>query len=63
LSLFGLGYSWGGFPSLALHVNLDDRKVTRLPAEGPLLRLQIGFEDVIDLKADLEQTFAAAAAG
>jgi cystathionine beta-lyase len=63
LSLFGLGYSWGGFPSLALHVNLDDRKVTRPPTEGPLLRLQIGFEDVTDLKADLEQAFAAAAAG
>jgi cystathionine beta-lyase len=63
LSLFGLGYSWGGFPSLALHVNLDDRKVTRQPTEGPLLRLQIGFEDVTDLKADLEQAFAAAAAG
>lgn len=60
LSLFGLGYSWGGFPSLALEVDLSDRILLRPPEEGPLLRLQIGFEDVADLKADLEKGFAAA---
>jgi len=59
LSLFGLGYSWGGFPSLALHVNLFDRKVTPPPAGGPVLRLQIGLEDVQDLVADLEKGFTA----
>jgi cysteine-S-conjugate beta-lyase len=61
LTLFGLGYSWGGFPSLALHVNLFDRKVTPLPAGGPVLRLQIGLEDIHDLIADLQRGFAAAA--
>ncbi len=61
LSLFGLGYSWGGFASLALHVDLADRKVLAAPSEGPLLRLHIGLEDVDDLKADLERAFAAAA--
>ncbi|WP_428429151.1 cystathionine beta-lyase [Pararhizobium sp.] len=60
LSLFGLGYSWGGFPSLALHVNLDERHILQAPTEGPVLRLHIGLEDVIDLKADLEKGFAAA---
>ena len=60
LSLFGLGYSWGGFASLALHVSLNDRAVTSAPTEGPVLRLQIGLEDVSDLKADLERAFAAA---
>ncbi|MBB3609352.1 cystathionine beta-lyase [Rhizobium sp. BK602] len=60
LSLFGLGYSWGGFPSLALEVDLSDRILLKPPEEGPLLRLQIGFEDVADLKADLEKGFAAA---
>lgn len=63
LSIFGLGYSWGGFPSLALHVSLNDRKTTPGPAEGPLLRLQIGLEDVDDLKADLERAFQAVKAG
>ncbi|MGF6257343.1 cystathionine beta-lyase [Ensifer sp. LBL] len=60
LSIFGLGYSWGGFASLALHVNLDERKVTPVPSEGPVLRLQVGLEDVDDLKADLERAFSAA---
>lgn len=61
LTLFGLGYSWGGFPSLALHVNLFDRKVTPPPTGGPVLRLQIGLEDVSDLIRDLEQGLRSAA--
>ncbi|WP_455273391.1 hypothetical protein [Rhizobium herbae] len=55
LSLFGLGYSWGGFPSLALHVNLDERQILQAPKEGPVLRLHIGLEDVADLKAGLRR--------
>lgn len=62
LSLFGLGYSWGGFQSLALVVDLSDRRVLQAPEEGPLIRLQIGLEDASDLIADLEHGFAAAAA-
>ena len=62
LRYFGLGYSWGGFESLAVHVNLSDRRIRTAPTEGPLIRLQIGLEDVADLKADLERGFAAAAA-
>jgi cystathionine beta-lyase len=61
LSLFGLGYSWGGFQSLALHVELDDRRILEAPSEGPVVRLQIGLEDVADLKADLERGFQAIA--
>jgi cystathionine beta-lyase len=61
LSYFGLGYSWGGFESLALHVNLSDRTICKQPADGPVIRLQIGLEDVADLKKDLEQGFHAAA--
>ncbi|MPR07500.1 cystathionine beta-lyase [Microvirga tunisiensis] len=60
LSLFGLGYSWGGFQSLALHVDLDDRRVLRAPNEGPVIRLHIGLEDIDDLKADLARGFDAA---
>lgn len=62
LSVFGLGYSWGGYESLAVMVNLDDRTICKAPAEGPVIRLQIGLEDVPDLIADLEAGFAAAAA-
>ncbi|MBB3428940.1 cystathionine beta-lyase [Rhizobium sp. BK312] len=60
LSLFGLGYSWGGYQSLALHVDLSDRRIAPAPTEGPVIRLQIGLEDVEDLIADLEHAFAAA---
>jgi cystathionine beta-lyase len=59
LSLFGLGYSWGGFQSLALHVEFDDRRILTAPDEGPVIRLQIGLEDVEDLQADLERGFQA----
>ena len=61
LSLFGLGYSWGGYESLAVHVDLGDRTVGAGAYEGPVMRLQIGLEDVADLKADLEAALAAAA--
>jgi cystathionine beta-lyase len=59
LRLFGLGYSWGGFQSLALQVDLSERNVLRAPSEGPVIRLQIGLEDVVDLKADLARGFDA----
>ena len=61
LRLFGLGYSWGGFESLAVLVDLSDRVHAKAPAEGPVIRLQIGLEDVADLQADLEAGFAAIA--
>lgn len=60
LQIFGLGYSWGGFESLAVHVNLNDRRICKAPQEGPVIRLQIGLEDVVDIKADIERGFAAA---
>jgi cystathionine beta-lyase len=60
LKLFGLGFSWGGFESLAIHADPDVRRAVRKPAfAGPLIRLSIGLEDVADLKADLENGFAA----
>jgi len=62
LSLFGLGYSWGGYESLAVMVNLDDRKIRKAPAEGPVIRLQIGLENIEDIIGDLERGFAAATA-
>lgn len=57
LSLFGLGYSWGGFESLALPVNAGmQRSLSKAPTE-PVIRLHIGLESVDDLKADLDQAF------
>ncbi len=54
LAHFGIGYSWGGFESLALPVDpVQYRTATRWQAEGPVVRLQIGLEDVGDLIADL----------
>lgn len=59
LRLFGLGYSWGGFESLAAPGELADCRTARPWTEGPTIRLHIGLEDVADLKADLERGFAA----
>ena len=54
LALFGIGYSWGGFESLALPVDPQRyRSVTRRAYAGPIVRLQIGLEDPDDLIADL----------
>lgn len=56
---FGIGYSWGGFESLAIPVDPQRfRTVTRWEAEGPVVRLQIGLEDADDLIADLEAGLA-----
>ncbi|WP_422125456.1 cystathionine beta-lyase [Sphingobium arseniciresistens] len=54
LAHFGIGYSWGGYESLALPVDpARYRTATRWQAEGPLVRLNIGLEDPADLIADL----------
>lgn len=62
LQIFGLGWSWGGYESLAVHVNLDDRKIRKGPTDGAVIRLQIGLENVEDIMADLDRGFVAAAA-
>ncbi|MBB5701402.1 cystathionine beta-lyase [Ochrobactrum daejeonense] len=59
LEIFGLGYSWGGYESLAVEVKLSDRLLAKGNYPGPVIRLQIGLEDVPDLIADLEKGFAA----
>lgn len=59
LALFGLGYSWGGFESLAIPFDCSGyRSATRWAPGGPALRLHIGLEEPADLIADLEQGFA-----
>jgi len=55
MSLFKMGYSWGGFESLILVTSSfsDKRSATKWNANGPLIRLSIGLEDVHDLIDDL----------
>jgi cystathionine beta-lyase len=56
LELFGIGYSWGGFESLALPIHPHrSRTVRREKSAGAMVRLHIGLEDPDDLIADLEQ--------
>ncbi len=51
---FGIGYSWGGYESLALPIDPErSRSVTSRKEEGPMVRLHIGLEDPGDLIADL----------
>jgi cystathionine beta-lyase len=59
LELFGLGYSWGGFESLALPFDCSTyRTATQWAPGGPAVRLHIGLEDPADLIADLERGLA-----
>jgi cystathionine beta-lyase len=59
LKLFAMGYSWGGFESLIVPFDCKEyRTATKFDPGGPCLRLQIGLEDVEDLKADLDAGFA-----
>ncbi|MCE7795329.1 cystathionine beta-lyase [Sphingobium sufflavum] len=59
LALFGIGYSWGGFESLALPVDPEKHRTARpWTAAGPLVRLHIGLEEPDDLIADLERGLA-----
>ena len=55
LDLFGIGYSWGGFESLALPVHPEKyRSAVLWNTEHSVIRLQIGLEDADDLIADID---------
>ena len=59
LKIFGHGYSWGGFESLALHQNIREqgnRSYLKLAKNEHLVRLHIGLEDPRDLIADIKQS-------
>ena len=61
--LFGIGFSWGGYESLALHVKPETyRSATEWRADGPVIRFHAGLEDIEDLKNDLERALMALAA-
>lgn len=62
LELFGMGYSWGGYESLAVPFDCTPfRTATTYNPGGRGIRLNIGLEAPEDIIADLENGFAAMA--
>ncbi len=54
MRIFGMGYSWGGFESLVIPFDCSSyRTVTDWNPGGLTIRLQVGLEDMEDLKLDL----------
>lgn len=63
LSIFSMGFSWGGYESLVIPFDCRTyRTATHWQAEGFALRLQVGLEDMDDLKNDLARGFERLAA-
>lgn len=66
LELFGIGYSWGGFESLALPITPQSHRAVMASPNGTkggakgALRLSIGLEHPDDLIGDLAQALALA---
>tara|TARA_Y100000590_G_scaffold140857_1_gene161651 strand:- start:7 stop:1185 length:1179 start_codon:yes stop_codon:yes gene_type:complete len=57
LELFGIGYSWGGYSSLAVYndpVEMGDRRFFKIEKNHHLIRLHVGLEDTNDLINDLK---------
>ena len=58
LKLFGYGFSWGGFESLALyqtHQALGKRQFTHVNKDEHIIRMHIGLEDPKDIINDIKQ--------
>ncbi len=54
MRIFGMGYSWGGFESLVIPFDCSSyRTVTDWNPGGLTIRLQVGLEDLEDIKQDL----------
>ena len=59
LKLFGYGYSWGGFESLALHQSKAERGNrihSDIKDDETIVRLHVGLEDPKDLIEDLRKS-------
>jgi cystathionine beta-lyase len=58
LSLYYMGFSWGGYESLIIPTYPErHRTAVAWTAAGPTLRIHAGLENLEDLKADLAQGF------
>ena len=58
LELFGIGYSWGGYSSLAVYndpAEMGERRFFKLQKNHHLIRLHIGLESTEDLINDLKK--------
>jgi len=58
LKLFGYGFSWGGFESLALYQTnqaLGKRQFTHINKDEHIIRMHIGLEDPKDIINDIKQ--------
>lgn len=56
MHVFAMGFSWGGFESLIIPFDCAEyRTATTWDPQGMTLRIQIGLEDIDDLKNDLRQ--------
>jgi cystathionine beta-lyase len=58
LQLFGIGYSWGGVASLAMAYDFGAVNTRRPDYGNRIVRLNIGLEQLDDLKADIERALA-----
>ena len=57
LELFGIGYSWGGFESLAIYHNISNsRNFYKFGKNEHIVRIHVGLEDAKDLIADLKNS-------
>ena len=57
LELFGIGYSWGGFESLAIYHDISKiRNFYKFEKNEHLVRIHVGLEDSKDLIADLKSS-------
>jgi cysteine-S-conjugate beta-lyase len=56
LTLFGMGYSWGGYESLAVPFH-PHRTAVPWTNPAPCIRFHIGLENSHDLIDDLKQSF------
>ena len=57
LELFGIGYSWGGFESLAIYHDISkSRNFYKFAKDEHLVRIHVGLEDPQDLISDLRNS-------
>jgi len=57
LELFGIGYSWGGFESLAIYHDISkSRNFYKFEKNEHLVRIHVGLENSQDLIADLKNS-------
>ncbi len=56
LKYFGLGFSYGGYESVAIYCDPQLNRKFGDKLQGPLVRFGCGLEDIEDLKNDIEQS-------